>query len=270
LIGGSAAAALRWLVVLAALATEAASALPRVVSLAPHLTENLFAIGAGAALVGVSDHSDYPAAAAQIPRVGSATAVDLERLLTLQPAWLLIWSSGTPPLPEAQLAALGIQIFRSEPREPAAIADEIEQLGLIVGRPEAAAAVAAAFRQRLAQLQRDAATDHPRRLFYPIWDQPLFTIGGRHLISAAITQCGGRNIFAAVDALAPQVSIEAVLTANPERIVADRREVLAQWRQYPQISAVANDGLRLLNPDLIQRPGVRFIDGMSQLCAALR
>ncbi len=246
----------------------------RIVSLAPHLTELLFAAGAGARVVGVVSYSDWPPPARQIAQVGGYSALDLERILALQPDLIVAWESGNNPAQLERLEQLGLTVFRHAPRTPDDIPRMLEQLGLLAATDAAAQIAAQDFRARLQGLRERNAQAAPLTVFYQVWHQPLMTVNGAHLISAAIELCGGRNVFAALPALAPQISVEAVLAADPQVIVASgmaeqRPDWLDDWKRWPQLAAVRHDNLYFVPPDLLQRAGPRFIDGAERLCAAL-
>jgi len=245
----------------------------RIVSLAPHATEMLFAAGAGGAIVGVVAHSDWPAAARALPRVGDAAALDLERIASLRPDLVVAWPYTAPP----QLAALRAQkvaVFVSDPKSIAGIADDIEKLGTIAGTRDIANASAGALRARLADLKERHAGGARLRVFYEVWNEPLYTIGGRHLISQAIGVCGGENVFAALTIPAPSVTVEAVVAAAPDVIVGGddsgkRPPWLDDWKRWPSIPAVRDGNLYGAAGDLLHRPGPRFVDGVAALCADL-
>jgi len=245
----------------------------RIVSLAPHATEMLFAAGAGGAIVGVVAHSDWPAAARALPRVGDAAALDLERIASLRPDLVVAWPYTAPP----QLAALRAQkvaVFVSDPKSIAGIADDIEKLGTIAGTRDIANASAGALRARLADLKERHASGARLRVFYEVWNEPLYTIGGRHLISEAIGVCGGENVFAAPTIPAPSVTVEAVVAAAPDVIVGGddsgkRPPWLDDWKRWPSIPAVRDGNLYGAAGDLLHRPGPRFVDGVAALCADL-
>jgi iron complex transport system substrate-binding protein len=245
----------------------------RIVSLAPHATELLFAAGAGERVVGVVRGSDHPAAARSLPVVGDAHAIDVERILLARPDLVVAWP-WTVPAQVEKLRAGGIAIYTSDPRTIDGIASGIGHLGVLAGTPDAADAALRAFRAKLAAARTDAGPARVR-VFYEIWHQPLFTIGGKHLISQAIALCGGENVFAAQAVPAPQVSVEAVIAARPEVIVAGtddakRPDWLDAWRRWPAIPAVRDDRLRVVDANMLHRPGPRFADGVAQLCAALK
>lgn len=245
----------------------------RIVSLAPHATELLFAAGAGDRVVGVLSPADAPPQAASLPRVGDARSLDLEYIVALKPDLVVAWPYLAPAQIE-RLRALGVAVYVSDPRTPDAIAVDIERLGGLTGQVDTAARAAATLRQRIAAL-RERERSAPRvRVFYEIWNRPLYTIGGGHLISAAIELCGGENAFASVALPAPQVSVESVLAARPEAIVAGtdhgvRPEWLDAWSRWHELPAVARDNLFVVDANLLHRAGPRFVDGAEQLCAAL-
>ncbi len=246
----------------------------RVVSLAPHITETLFAAGAGDRLVGTVDYGNYPPEATRIARLGAYSRVDLERVAALRPDLVLAWQSGNAAVNLDRLRALGLPIYLSQPNRIEDIASEIERFGQLTGSTAVAGRSAAAFRQRLANLRQKYSKRPAVRTFYQIWKQPLLTIGGRQIISNVIELCGGENVFAGVDSLAPTVSVEAVIAVNPEAIVASgmdeaRPEWLEDWRRWHAITAVSRGNLFFVPPDLIQRHTPRLLDGAEQLCQHL-
>ncbi len=246
----------------------------RIVSLAPHLTENLFAIGAGDQVVGAVSFSDYPDAAQEVPRVGGYSRIDLERVLALEPDLVVAWRSGNDPAQVDRLRQLGIPVYTSEPRTFAAISDTLIQLGTLSGNMEAAGRVAAQLRDGVATLRERYAEATPVRVFYQVWEAPLMTVSDAHLIAQAIALCGGENVFANLDSLIPRVDRESVLSADPEVIVAggmgeDRRDWLEAWKQWPKLTAVREEQLVFIPPSLIQRHTPRVLEGTRMLCEAL-
>ena len=246
----------------------------RIVSLAPHVTELLFAAGAGARVVGVVAYSDYPEAARALPQVGSLSQVDLEAIVGLRPDLVIGWRSGGRDAHLARLQAMGIPVFLNEPRNLDDVARSLEQFGRLAGSDEAAHAAATAFRTRHAALAAHYGGQPPVRTFYQIWDRPLMTINDEHLIADVIRLCGGSNVFGSLAPLAPTIGVEAVLAANPEAIVASgmgdaRPEWLDQWARWPQLEATRRGNLFFIPPDLIQRHTPRILDGAERLCAHL-
>lgn len=243
----------------------------RIVSLAPHATELLFAAGAGAYVVGVSDYSDYPPAAKQILSVGSSSALDIERIVSLKPDLVVAWSSGNSASQIARLRALGIPVFESEPRQLDAVASSLLRLSQLAGTEESGAAAAVAFRARMAQLDATYRQRSTVRVFYQIWKKPLMTLNDSHMVTSVIHLCGGENVFGKLPQLAPTVSTEAVLQANPEVIFAadGGNSPGASWQRFPQLAAVAGNNLFTLTPNWMSRPGPRILDGATELCEKL-
>ena len=243
----------------------------RIVSLAPHLTELLYAAGAGARIVGAIEHSDFPEAARALPRVGSETGIQLEALLRLRPDLVAAWPNAGSRRQIERIAALGVPVYRSEPRELDDIARTLQALGTLTGTQHAADAAARAFRERVAALHRENVAKPRLRVFYQVWHRPYVTINGAHVISKVIRLCGGENVFAALPVIAPPIDREAVLQAAPEVIVAsgadgERPVWLDEWRAFPGLPAVARGNLFAIPPDLLQRHTPRILDGAKRLC----
>ncbi len=246
----------------------------RIVSLAPHITESLFAAGAGERIVGAVDYSDYPEAARKLPRIGGYSRLDLERILALKPDLAIGWLSGNSPAHIEKLRAAGVPVFLVQPERIDDVAQNLERFGQLAGSEVTARAQAARFRARVEALRSRYASHPTVRVFYQIWQQPLMTIGGAQIISDVIRLCGGENVFAGLQPLAPQVSIEAVLAADPEAIIASgmgeaRPDWLDDWRKWPQVEAVRHGNLFFIPPDLLQRPTPRLIEGATRLCEQL-
>lgn len=246
----------------------------RIISLTPHLTELLFAAGAGAQVVGTVEYSNYPPAAQRIARIGDSAQLDLERILALKPDLVVVWQSGNAQRQLDKLLRLGIPVYYNEPRRLPDIARSIEQLGRLAGTEAVALPAAHAFVARAAELRRRYAGRAPVSLFYQIWDHPLLTVNGEHLISDVIGMCGGRNPFAGLGPLTPEISIEAVLAADPEAIAgmgtgADQAGSLQAWKRWPRLQAVERGNLFVIDSDLISRNTPRILDGARELCEHL-
>lgn len=246
----------------------------RVISMAPHATELLFAAGGGTRVVGAMNYSDYPEAAKKIPLVGSNSVIDMERVLALKPDLIVVWHTGNTARQIAQLEALGVPVFHSEPRRLAQVPDNIERLGQLLGTGPAAQAAAGALRARLEGLEGRYARRSPVTVFYQIWDQPLYTLNDAQIASDAIRICGGRNVFGGLKVVAPEVGIEAVLAADPEAIMAGKRHDPANpglklWEPYRNMTAVKRGNLLTVDGELLTRPGPRAVEGAAQLCEAL-
>ncbi len=248
----------------------------RIVSLAPHITELLFAAGAGERVVGTTDFSDYPDAAKTIPRVGSSSLLDLERIVLLKPDLIVAWGHGTPASQLERLGGLGIPLFYNEPHVLSDLPRAILQFGMLAGTEVRARRAADEFSARLADLRSRYAKRRPVALFWQVWAHPLLTVNGRHLISDVIRLCGGVNVFAHLPALVPTVSTEAVIGANPEVIVttttdaaADGSDGLDAWRRMPWLRATKEGNLIAIDAETIHRATPRVLDGATALCERL-
>ncbi|ASK35559.1 cobalamin-binding protein [Alcanivorax sp. N3-2A] len=246
----------------------------RIVSLSPGATELLFDAGAGERVVGAVGFSDFPEAAKKIPRVGSYKRLDLERILALKPDLIIAWRSGNPRAQTERLESLGQTLYYSEPRRFDDVASTLQRFATLAGSEAVGGARAQRFRHgidALAKRYRDAA---PVSVFYEVWEEPLMTVNGEHLISQVIDLCGGRNVFADLPALTPRIGREAVLDADPEAIVAggmgeENPAWLKPWRKFASLTAVRRDNLFFVPPSTLQRPTPRLLDGAQRLCGQL-
>ena len=246
----------------------------RVIALAPHLTEMLFAVGAGDRLVGRVSHSDYPAEAKAIPLVGDNLHIDMERLLALKPDLLVVWLHGSAGPQLDALRKLGIPLFYSEPHTLDQIEDTLVRLGKLAGTEARARQVAYGMRNDLKKLAVRYAGRPTVRVFYQVWDKPLYTLNGHHFVSDVLRLCGGENIFAGLSTTAPVVNIEAVLQENPEAVIsgdmrAHDENGLTLWHSYPTLLATRRDNLFNVDPDLTVRPGPRIVAGATAICEDL-
>jgi iron complex transport system substrate-binding protein len=239
----------------------------RIVSLAPHATELLFAAGAGKQVVGVSEYSDFPAATKLIPSVGGSGQLDIERIVSLKPDLIVAWGSGNNRRQLARLRKLGLTVFESEPRNFEAIADSLERLGALVGRDEGRPQ-AQQFRQQVQTLEQHYAGRSSVTVFYQIWSAPLMTLNDAHIVSQAIKLCGGVNVFGQLKPLVPTISSEAVLTANPDVIIVsdEKGKGLERWRSFKRMQAVASGNLMAIDGGIMNRAGPRVIEATRTLC----
>lgn len=269
------AATLVWCAAAVGPATAAAETpvTPRIVSLAPHLTELAFNAGIGDALVGVVEWSDYPAAAASLPRIGDAFRFDLERILRLEATHALAWGGGTPHGAIAELEALGVAVEVIEIGTLDQIGSAIERLGGLGGNPDVADAAAATFRARLARFRNRSRPERaPVSIFYQVSERPLFTLGAGHVINEVFALCGAVNAFGELDTEAASIDLEAVLARDPMAIVIGgdgNAESGSHWASFPNLRAVACDNILHVDPALLVRPTPRVLDGARKLCAWL-
>jgi iron complex transport system substrate-binding protein len=243
----------------------------RIVSLAPNITEVLFHIGAGEQIVGADEYSNYPEAAKQITRVNNHAAANYELILSLQPDLVIAWQSGNGDKIIKPLRKLGIPVFVVETRKMEAIPHLFRRFGQLTGQGETAELRAEEFSQRLKTLRAAQIGKPMIRTFYQIWDEPLITLNGKHMISDVIALCGGQNIFADAAPLVPYVNIESVVAADPQMIVAGGSQEAqpswySSWQQWQGISAVVNQQIYLIPSDLMQRHSERLLQGAEMMC----
>ena len=246
----------------------------RVISLAPHVTEMIFAAGGGKQLVGVVSYSDFPEEAKKIQNVGDNRQWDMERIIALKPDLLVVWQHGNSERQIDGLRKLGVPLFYSEPKKLDDIAESVQKLGVLMGTEVVAQASAKKYHEQLDQLRARYAQRPVVRMFYQVWDKPLFTLNGKHIVSDAMKLCGGENIFAPLPITAPNVSVEAVIKENPEAIFSGDRSNqsgagLGLWKNYTSILAVQRGNLFSLDGDLLSRSGPRMIAGAALICEKL-
>lgn len=246
----------------------------RIITLTPHATELVYSAGAGEHLVATVEYSDYPEAAQRLPRVGGYGGFNIEAIMALQADLIIYWPGGNPQRELNKIRQLNIPLFASNPQTFADIASEIDSIARLTGHLADAQPALEQFQQQVLGLQQRYQGKTPVRVFYQIWHQPLLSQNGRSFISRVIELCGGRNIVANLPMLTPQVSIEAVLAANPDIILASSEQGqapswLAQWQRYPSLKAVRHQQLKTVDSNLIQRPTLRLLEGAKQVCQLL-
>ncbi|MDB3993616.1 cobalamin-binding protein [Gammaproteobacteria bacterium] len=243
----------------------------RIISLAPSLTELVYAAGAGSRLIGVVEYSDYPASADSLPVVGRFDGLDIERILELKPDLIVAWQSGNPKSSITQLKNLNLKVYVAEPKNLSSIASHIEKLSVLTGTESRAQIAIQEFDSIYGELKRRYNNKSKVKIFYQLWDRPIITVGGNELINDIIELCGGENIFGDLPQLAPKIDQESVLIRNPKVIVAsgsntERPQWLDEWKLWPQLTAVAEENLYFIIPELLQRHTPRALLGTRQMC----
>jgi len=246
----------------------------RVISLAPHITETLYAAGAGQYLIGAVSYSDYPESARALPRVGSYDSVSYESVVALKPDLVLAWRSGNGPETAERLRALGVPVYVEEPRSLEDVAHSLRVFGELTGESEAAEQAAQRYLAALGELRDKYTQQQPISVYYQIWNEPLLTLNGKHLISDVVRLCGGHNVFSDAIALVTRINVESVIRANPQVIIASgmdkaRPEWLDDWRKWEGMTAVSNEQLYFIPPDILQRHTPRIIEGATLMCEHL-
>ncbi|MCU1778865.1 cobalamin-binding protein [Pseudomonas sp. 14P_5.3_Bac1] len=258
-----------WLAVLLLAFSAQALAVQRVVSLAPSLSEIVVELGAADLLVGVLDGGERPAVLAEVPSVGHYGQLNMERLLSLKPDLILLWPGSVGPAQREQLQRLNIPVYVAEPHSLEQLTTQVQAIAEQLGRADAGRQLAAQLRLRLAELRQRYQRAEPLRVFYQVWNQPLYTVGGGQIISDALSVCGARNVFDDLKLPAPQVSIESVLQRNPEVILAGDQPQLDAWKAWPQVTAVAQGRLLLVPDKGLERPSGQMVEAVAELCALI-
>jgi iron complex transport system substrate-binding protein len=254
--------------------SDAAEAAPRIISLSPHITELLFAAGAGERVVGVDDLSDYPPAVAGIARVGEPATLDVEALLKLKPTLVVLWDSGTPARRKEELERLNLKLYVTEQRRLDDIGTALLEFGNLAGTEQWAAAAAAHYRSELAQLRAQFAARPRLKVFFQVWDRPLYTLSGGHVVTEVLSLCGGDNVFADLTTLAPAIDKEAVLARDPDVILigatgAEGARQTADWGAFGKLRAVRLHQVYTVDPSLIGRMAPRILQGVREVCGLL-
>lgn len=248
----------------------------RVVSLAPSLTEMVFALGAEELLAGVSLYSDYPPRAAELPKVGSYVHPDLERIVALKPDLCLAVKDGNPREAVERLEALGIPVYAVNPKNLADVMDTMTALGRLLGRAEKAREIVESMDRRIRAVdERMAGVTSRPRVFFQIGASPIVSVGRSTFAHEIITRAGGINVAEGPDPY-PRFSVEQVLGLRPDVIVVssmDRgrihREIQAGWMRWRGLPAVENGRVFLVESNLFDRPTPRLVDGLEVLARLL-
>ena len=246
----------------------------RIVSLAPGATEMLFAAGAGARLVATVEYADQPAAARQVPRIGDSSAIDLERLLVLKPDVIIYWPGGNNPAQIAQIKRLGFILYGQQVNRLGDLSASLRRLGLLAGTSPVARARAAGIDEQLQALRERYAQRAPLTALLETWNQPLYTVGSRHLMSDALSICGAVNVFNDLPQLSPAVQVEAVIARDPQLIIVAAPpgvgpQWLAGWRKFPALKAVQHGNLLDFQDQALSRLGPSVLDATAGLCVQI-
>jgi ABC-type Fe3+-hydroxamate transport system substrate-binding protein len=245
----------------------------RIIALSPHIVELVIEAGAGAQLVGIVAHGKMMAAMQNIPSIGDHARLDREAIMRLQPDLAITWPSGNQAQDLAWLKKRAIPSYPAEPRRLSDISDALRHIGRLTGNTASAEAAATAFEQRLQTLRQRYHQLPPRTAFFQIWAHPLYTIGQSHLINEALAVCHLQNIFSDLDMLAPVVSREAIILADPQIIIAastgEDAHPFVDWQRWRTMQAVRENRLIKIPADLINRPTPRILDGIESLCNRL-
>jgi iron complex transport system substrate-binding protein len=246
----------------------------RIISLAPGATEMLFAAGAGARVVATVDFADEPPAAKHVPRIGDVTSVDMERLIALHPDLVVVWPGGGNPAQIEKIARLGIPVYRQQVNRLADLPVSLRRLGALAGERVVADGAAQDLEGHLARLARDYGGGQHPTVLLEVWNRPLYTVGGTHLMSDALRLCGARNVFGDLKDLGPVITTEAVIARNPDIIVAaappgEAASWIADWKRLGSLKAVRTGRLIGFEDQRLSRLGPSVIYSTEALCKEL-
>ena len=247
---------------------------PRILSVTPGATEMLFAAGAGSHVVATVTSADTPEAARRIPRVGDATSLDYEKVMQSRADVVVVWQDINTATMVEKLRSLKIPVYTLRATTLRDIPRSIERLGALAGTPEVAKAAATELDQKLDALAQRRRAAQPLQVFYQIWEGPLYTIGGKHIITDALQICGANNIFSDLKWPANVVGREAVVKRDPEVIILSApvltaREWAGYWSYYPAMRAVANKKVHAWTDERLDRMGPGAIDAVLSLCSVI-
>ncbi|WP_166108873.1 cobalamin-binding protein [Pseudoalteromonas sp. Z9A5] len=246
----------------------------RIIALAPHIVENLFAIGAGDNIVGTVDYADYPSEAQSIERIGGYYGISLEKVLALKPDLVIAWKSGNQSEDLAQIERLGIKVYLSNPTTIAGVADELLTFGEFTGNIEQSQQAANAFTQKLNAIIKSQQNKKNITAFYQLWSGPMMTVGKNTWINQLIETCHVSNVFAQSVTDYPQISIENVIVTKPQVIIipdekSKTPQPVVNWQKWPEVPAIKNDQFISVNADLLHRFTPRMLDGLADMCGKI-
>lgn len=242
----------------------------RAVSLAPNLTEIVFAVGAGEKLVGVTTYCDFPEEARQIQKIGDTINPNVENIIALKPDIVLVSTASQIETFTKTLEQRGIRVFVSDPNNLEGIYQTIYQAGEIFGTSERAYELVDDLKRRVADVEARTATVPDVRVFLQISKEPLFTAGADSYLTDLIMRAGGASVTAAVATKYPRVSKETALAYKPDAIILSGSDDNNEPNDvFKNSAAVKNGKIFRIDANLLSRPGPRVVDGLEQMAKAL-
>lgn len=245
----------------------------RIISLAPHITENLFSAGLGEKIVGVVEYSDYPIQAQSIQPVGSYVQFNLETILSLKPDLIVAWKNGNNTESLERIEGFGIPVYYSEPRSFDDILENIKDFTILGNSLDEVDPAILSLSAEIEDLRQKNRNKETVNVFYQVWSNPLMTLNGEHIVSRALEYCGAKNLFSELPIIAPRVNIEAVIEANPDVIITGlvdgHQPDMSIWEKWTTIKAVANSHYVFVDSDAMHRHTLRMLNGLSAFCAQI-
>ncbi|HZJ95360.1 MAG TPA: cobalamin-binding protein [Thiopseudomonas sp.] len=241
----------------------------RVISLAPSLTEMMLDLHSADKLVGLLDGGPRPEGLDDVPSVGDFAQFEMETLLSLQPDLILYWPGSISAIQLTQLRQLDVPIFTARATTMDELALQFAELGELLGVAEHGAELTAQSQQKLLQMRARYQREVPLRVFYQVWDSPMYTLGGEQIITDALQVCGAQNIYADLKLAAPQVSIESVLVRDPDVILLGSERLAQMWQAWPVLRAVQRQQVLEVPDHGLERPSLQMFAALELLCEHL-
>ena len=242
----------------------------RAISLAPSLTENIFAVGAGARLVGVTTYCNYPEEAKSIQKVGDTISPNLETIVALKPDVVFVSTASQIEAFKNTLEQNGIAVYVTNPTTMDGVLSDLQKLGGLLGTADETSVLLNSLQERLDDVSERTANERSVPVFLQISREPLFTIGRESFMTAIIEKAGGRSVTANVETAYPKLSKETALALDPEVIILsasdDNRAANDAFRNSP---AAKNGNVFSVDADLLSRPGPRLVDALEQIARDL-
>ncbi|MBI2608803.1 MAG: cobalamin-binding protein [Deltaproteobacteria bacterium] len=242
----------------------------RLISLAPNITEILFALGMGSSVVGVSDFSDYPPEAVKLPKVGGFAGPNIELIAELKPDLVIATADGNPEQSVTKLNKISVPSFVINPRSYDGIVQSIGKLGIILDRKEVAEKIAEAMNATKVYIQTQVTPLKQPKVLFQLNAKPIMSANKNTFVHDLISIAGGINIAAESGINYPKLNAEAIVQKNPDIIIVASDEnqfkvIQEQWKTFSSVSAVKNKKIYHINPNIILRPSPRVTQGLIQL-----
>jgi vitamin B12 transport system substrate-binding protein len=243
----------------------------RIIALAPHIVENLYAVGAGELIIGTTEHADFPSQANTIPRIGNYAKLNIEQVLAIDPDLIIAWKSGNPSDDLARLTKLGLKIVYSQPETLEDVAQELAYFGRLTGNVDEGEKQSKQFLARLDKIRTNHQAKFPISVFYELWPRPLTTVANNAWPQQQLAVCGGSNPFIDSATDYPQINIEQVVLKAPQVIIQPSSHGVnspdnVNWQQWQDIPAVKNNAFVHPNADKLHRMTSRSLDELALLC----
>jgi vitamin B12 transport system substrate-binding protein len=257
--------------VMSAFASETANK-PTIIALSPHIVEMLYDIGAGEQIIGTTSFADYPEQAKSIPIIGNYLRLQIEKVIALQPDYIIAWKSGNPSDDLARLKKLGFNIVYSQPNSFEDIAKEMREFGQLTGHEAQAETKAKKLLNDLEEITNQYHDKTPITVFYELWARPLTTVAKGSWPQQFLDICKAKNPFKQASAAYPQINIETVLLTPIQLIIQplsinQTDKEAYDWQNWPIIPAVGNKQIIQPNADAIHRMSMRSLKELTKLCA---